>query len=323
MVFVELFTLVIFTVILARSSSVVVDNAITLATHFGVSQLAIGILLVAVSTSLPELSVSVSSSVAKEGAIAAGNVFGSNIANILLILGIGAYSFGFRVDRESLKDIALILLLTTIISVYIIIHSQMWGNALGFLEGLVLLIIAILYASHMLHHKSRGAFDEGPHVSRRIAFRSFLLFFAGIVAVIISSSLVVDSAVKLANLLGLSKSFIGATLIAVGTSLPELTVDLQAIRKRHYSLALGDAIGSNMVNITLVLGAAALISPITVNLQIFNAALLFAVVANMLFFYIAVVKRQFDRRSGMIMLATYAFYLILIFGLQSSELLPA
>ena len=302
MVLVEFVTLLIFTYLLTKSSSLVVDNASKLAGFFGVSQLAIGGLLIAVSTSLPELSVSVTSSAAHEGAIAAGNVFGSNIANILLILGIGAFMYGFKVGKENLPDLAFILFLTTIISVYILFHSQIGGNVLGFYEGLVLLLIAVWYAYRMLSKKSHPQTVHEKRVTRREAFNLFLLFFAGIVGVIISASLVVDAAVKLANLLGIAKSFIGATIIAVGTSLPELSVDLQALRKKQYGIALGDAIGSNMANITLVLGTAAIINPITVQLKIFIAALLFAIVANMLFFYIAVVKKQFNKRDGAIML---------------------
>lgn len=319
MVFVELVTLVVFIIILSRSSSLVVDNAVNLAIFFGISQLAIGVLLVAVSTSLPELSVSVTSSVVHEGAIAAGNVFGSNIANVLLILGFGAFRYGFKVGKDDFPDLAFILLFTSIISIYILFHSLLWGYALGFYEGVVLLLIAASFAYYMLSKKRRNSGASEECVNRQIALRSFLLFFLGVVGVIVSSSLVVDSAVKLANVLGLAKSFIGATIIAVGTSLPELSVDLQALRKKQYGLALGDAIGSNMANITLVLGTAAVISPISVQLKVFIAALLFAVVANMLFFYIAVVRRQFNKTSGAIMLGLYVVYLVTIFGLQTGE----
>jgi len=318
----ELLILVIFTAILAKSSSLVVESASKLAKFFGVSQLAIGMLLIAVSTSIPELSVSVLSSVANQGAIAAGNVFGSNIANILLILGLGAFLYGFRVEKETLQDLALVLLLTTVISAYILFHSQIFGNALGFYEGVLLLILAAWYAARMLGKKKMDYAKEKP-LGKKEGFTAFLLFFAGIVGVLISASLVVDSAVKLAELFGLAKSFIGATIIAIGTSLPELSIDLQAIRKKQFGLALGDAIGSNMANITLVLGAAAVISPIAVQLSVFSAALLFAVVANMAFFYIAVVKKKFERNEGLAMLALYLLYLAAIFYLQFGELAHA
>lgn len=316
----ELITLVIFIGVLAKASEAVVENAARLARFFGVSQLAVGMLLIAASTSLPELAVSVSSSVANEGSIAAGNVFGSNIANILLILGLGAFLYGFRVGRDALPDIALVLLLTTIISVYILFHSLVAGIALGLYEGALLLLIAVWYAHRMLGKRRLQNGQAERAVGMHEGLRSFLFFAAGVLVVIVSSGFVVDSAVKLAELAGLAKSFIGATLIAIGTSLPELTIDLQAIRKKQYGLALGDAIGSNMANIALVLGAAAAISPIVVQLKVFVAALLFAVVANMAFFYIAAVKREFGRREGAVMLAMYVAYLAAIFALQFGEI---
>ncbi|MFA4983118.1 MAG: hypothetical protein WC588_02775 [Candidatus Micrarchaeia archaeon] len=315
-----LMVLAISTFILAKSSEVVVESAVKLARFFHIGTLAIGMLLVAVSTSLPELSVSVVSSSAGEGAIAAGNVFGSNIANILLILGLGAALYGFRVDKESLKDIGIVLVLTTAISAYVLFHSLVFGSALGLYEGVALLIIAGWYGMRMLSKKRMDGGHAEKEVTRHEGMVAFLLFFAAIFIVIISSSFVVSSAVELADAFGLAKSFIGATIIAIGTSLPELTIDLQAIRKKQYGLALGDAIGSNMANITLVLGVAAAINPITVTLGVFVAALLFAVVANIAFFYVAAIKKAFGRREGIAMLLLYALYLVVIFSLQFSAI---
>lgn len=319
MAFAELLTLLIFTFILAKSSSVVVESAAKLARFFKVSQLAIGLLLISVSTSLPELSVSVMSSVAGEGAIAAGNVFGSNIADILLVLGLGAFLYGFKVGKKELEGIGLALLLTTVISIYIILHSEVFGFALGFYEGILLLLIAVWYASRLLRQKKMDDMKNEREIGRHEAFKAFLFFSGGIIAVIISSSFVVDSAISLAVMLGLAKSFIGATIIAIGTSLPELSIDLAAIRKKQYGLALGDAIGSTIANITLVLGTAAAISPIMVQLPVFIAALLFAVLANTGFLYVAAIKRSFGRREGIAMLALFAIYLIVIFYLQLNE----
>ena len=319
MALVALLTLLIFTFILSKASSLVVNNASKLARFFGISQLAIGFLLIAVSTSLPELAVSVASSSAKEGAIAAGNVFGSNIANILLVLGLGAFLYGFKVKKENLADIALVLLLTTLISSYIILHSQISQSALGLYEGILLLLIAGWYGWRVLGKKRAPEGQSEIPITRHQGLMAFLFFTAGILAVIISSSFVVDSAVKLAEIAGVSKSFIGATIIAIGTSLPELSIDLQAIRKKQYGLALGDAIGSNMANITLVLGAAAAINPIAVQLKVFIAALVFAIAANMLFFYLATLKKKFERKDGTLMLALYALYLLTIFFLQLNE----
>lgn len=315
----EAITLLISLAILSKSSSIVVENAVKLSKFFGVSQVAIGFILLAVSTSLPELAVSVISSTAGAGAIAAGNVFGSNIANILLILGISGFLYGLKIGKNDLKDIAIILVLTTIVSAYIIFNSSIRHQALGFLEGVILLLLFVFYLVYIFRKKK----IEGNginHITKKEALHAFVFFSASIIIVLVSASFVVDSAVKIAKLLHIAESFIGATLIAIGTSLPELSIDLQAIRKKHYGLALGDAIGSNMTNITLVLGTAVVIHPILVALPIFIAALLFAIIANLLLFYVAAVNRDLNKIGGALFLLVYVIYIITIFYLQVGEI---
>ncbi|MEM2963795.1 MAG: sodium:calcium antiporter [Candidatus Anstonellales archaeon] len=314
----ELFLLIGSTIFLAKSSELVVENAARLAKFFGISQLTIGMILIAVSTSLPELSVSVLSSVIHEGSIAAGNVFGSNIANILLVLGLGAFLYSFRIDKDSLPSLTYSLLLTTTISAYILIHSYFTDSALGFYEGIFLLLIGLWFLHNLLKDKRMK-----PIPTKRVhmyeGIKSFFLFLIGIIAVIISSGFVVDSAVNLSNILGLAKSFIGSTIIAVGTSLPELSIDLQSIKRRQYKLAIGDALGSNVVNLTLVLGSAAAISPISVNLKIFSVALLFAIIANIVFYYFVHERYKLAKTEGISLLIVYLFYIIIISSIQLKE----
>lgn len=318
MVLAEAASLLVFLTILAKSSGVVVENAVRLSKFFGISQVAVGFLLLSVSTSLPELSISVIASATGEGAIAAGNVFGSNIANILLILGTGAFVYGLQISKKELDDIAIILVLTTVISVYIIFNNTAGNQALGLLEGVILLLLFGLYAAYLLR-KKRVLENNENGITKKEALHSFLFFAGSITLVIISSGFVVDAAVKLARLLNIAESFIGATAIAIGTSLPELSIDLQALRKKHYGLALGDAIGSNMTNITLVLGVAAVIHPITVTLPVFIAALLFAIISNTLLFYAAAVNKNLKRQGGAMFLLIYAVYIVTIFYLQLSR----
>jgi cation:H+ antiporter len=319
MVLVESITLLISLAILAKSSSVVVENAAKLSKFFGISHVAIGFILLSVSTSLPELSVSILSSTAGEGAIAAGNVFGSNIADILLVLGTGALLYGLKIGKNELKDIAIVLVLTTIISVYIIFNSTIRNQALGFLEGIILILLFLFYVIYTFRKKSIEG-NGTKKVTKREALYAFLIFSAAIILVLVSASFVVDSVVKLAKLLNIAESFIGATIIAIGTSLPELALDLQAIRKKHYGLALGDAIGSTMTNTTLVLGTAAVIHPISIALPVFIAALLFATIANTVLFYVAAVNKQLGRFGGLLFLLIYLVYLVVIFYLQIGEL---
>jgi cation:H+ antiporter len=316
----EIVTLILSVIVLARAASIVVDNIVKLSRFFNVSQVAIGFVLLSMSTTVPELSVSVVSSAVGEGAIAAGNVFGSNIANILLILGLGGFLYGFKVGRADLKDIGLVLLLTTVISAYIIYNSSIEQKALGFAEGALLLTIFIAYIWHTMAARRTTDGNADGQVSKKEALDAFLLFGASIIVVLVSSGFVVSSATSVARMFGIAESFIGATVIAVGTSLPELSISLTAIRKKRYGVALGDAIGANMVNITLVLGAAAAINPIQVTLPVFIAALLFAVIANILLLYMAAVHRNINRDGGALFLAIYAVYLVLAFTLQINEL---
>jgi len=320
MVFSEVAMLLFSVIVLARSSSLVVDNAVKLSKYFNISQVAIGFILLAVATSLPELSVSVVSSSIGEGAISAGNVFGSNIANILLILGVGGFVFGLRISKADLKEIGFILLLTTIISAYIVFNSSVGQRALGFVEGVILLTIFAFYVWHTMQKKRFNDGNENGKISKKEALSAFVFFCFGVIIVMVSSGFVVSSAVSLARMLGIAESFIGSTIIAVGTSLPELSVDLQALRKKRYGIALGDAIGSNMTNITLVLGTAAAINPISVSIPVFIAALLFAVIANMLLLYAAAVNKGLQRLGGAIFITVYAVFLVTVFMLQVNEL---
>ena len=305
--------------ILSKAAEMVISSSVRLSKFFNINQAAMGFLMVAIATSLPELSVSVTSSLAGEGAISAGNVFGSNIANILLILGIGGFVYGMKITAPNLRDVALILLLTTIISVYIIYGSSVSFQALGLPEGLILLLIFAVYVWWTLRRKKSFNGNAKAKVTKEKALRAFVGFFVGIFLVIISSAFAVDSAVAIASGFGLAQSFIGATLIAIGTSLPELSTALAALRKKQYGLVLGNAVGSNMANITLVLGVTSAINPVSVQLPIFIAALLFAVIANTLLFYSAAVNKGIGRFSGAAYIVVYVIYLLAILGLQASE----
>src|SRR3989339_170172 len=323
MVFVELVLLIIFIFILAKSAAVVVENASVLAQFFKVSNIAIGVLLVAFSTSLPELAVAISSAIGGNGAISAGNVFGSNIANILVVFGIGAVLYSVIIPRKSLQYVIGILFLTTIISVYIIMNSLIFNRALGFLEGLLLLAIFFIYAAKFLKGSKvpeNGVNHGSSDVTRKEAFYAFAYFGIGIIAVLVSSEVVVSNAISVASELGIAESLLGATMIAIGTSLPELTINLQAFRSKKYDLAIGDALGSNVINLTVVLGTGALLNEIQINLSVFIAALLFAIVANMILLYFAVVGKKMQRNAGILFLFTYVLFLAVIIGLQATVL---
>ncbi|MEM4389409.1 MAG: sodium:calcium antiporter [Candidatus Micrarchaeia archaeon] len=309
MVLVDVLVLLVALAVLERASSKVIDSAVKLAQFFGVAEAAIGFVLVSVSTSLPELAVSVIASSAREGSIVAGNVFGSNIADSMLILGIIASFYVIRVARPDVKEIALVLLATSLIT-----SGMIYTTGLGRLEGALLILAFVVYVFYLT--RKRVSVSGPDTITKEVALRAFAWFCAGIVLVLVSAHFVVESAVAIANKLELAKSFVGATIVAVGTSLPELAIDIQAVRKKRYGLALGDAIGSMMANLTLVLGLAAFMNPIMLNMVVFLPIMLFAVAANTILFYFMSTQNRLARREGLVMLAFYALYLFVIFNVQ-------
>jgi len=313
--------LVLSAVVLAKSADIVVESLTRLSRYFGISQFAVGMVLLAVVTSLPELAVAVVSASIGEGAISAGNVFGSNIANILLVLGLGAFIYGTKVPRKNVGEIALVLLLTTVLSAYIVFSSTVVGRALGFFGGAMLLLLFAGYVYYLMKEKRKipNSAADGK-INKKKALSAFITFVAGIIVVFISSGFVVDNAVVTAREFGVAESFIGATIIAVGTSLPELSTGLQALRRKRYGIAIGNAIGSNMTNLTLVLGTTAVISEIYVNLPIFIVALLFAIVANAILLYYAAIREDMGKYSGALLLSIYALFIVVIAGLQVREI---
>ena len=206
---------------------------------------------------------------------------------------------------------------------YIIFSSQIYGTALGFFTGVLLLAAFAGYVYYLLSEKKAVSAKANDKIDKRKALRSFLVFVGGMVVLFISSGFVVDNAVLTAESFGLARSLIGATVIALGTSLPELSTTLQAARKRRYGMAAGNIIGSNMTNITLVLGTTAVLGDVEVRLPVFVAALLFAIVANAILLYFAAVRKSMGRYTGLAFLLLYIVFIILITGLQAAGTAPA
>jgi len=310
---------------LAKSSDVVTDKAIILSDYFGISRMAIGFLLLAGSTSLPEFSVAVVSSVMGNGAISAGNVFGANIADILLILGACAIGYGLVLKKEDATEILAVLLVTSAIMLYFIYSALVLSSpAIERLEGALLLLAFLVYVYYVMVSKKFPNLD-GRKVAKKEALSAFILFFISIGVVVLSAGLAVDSVTKLSELVDISRSFLGATLVSIGTTLPELSVSLSAARKKEYSLAFGNAVGSTIVNLTAVLGVAAVINPIVILApSTFLATLIFAVLANLILLYIAIRVKKLGKLSGIILFAIYISFLVVLYIAESQNgLLPA
>ncbi len=314
----EALVLVAALAILAKSSDLVSDKSVVLAEYFRISQMAIGFILISASTSIPELAVAVVSASTGQGALSAGNVFGANVADILWVAGICAFVYGLRLSRKDLVDVAAVILATTAIMVYFVYSAFVLGSpTIDGTEGAVLVLAFFAYVFYVLR-KKKFADGDGNKVARRDAAQAFAIFFFGIILVLVSSGFVVDYAVRISEASGLSRSLIGGTIIALGTTLPELSVAIASMRKGRHGLALGNVLGSTVINMTLVLGAGALINTITIGVPAsFLTILLFAIFSNVLVFYFSLTRTKIGRAAGAFLLALYSLYIVLLLYSES------
>ncbi len=228
---VDIILLLVFLAVLSKSADVAVDEAEKFSDFLGVSKLAIGFLLIAMLTSLPELSVSVFASLVGSGGIVFGNVFGANIYDMLFVLGLSAFFYKtIKVSKEEMNDILTIIGITSFIIAYMLLNAFFGSGSLGPIEGVLLLA---LFCSYAFFTSKKKRIDDGAKpVSKKRALWSFVFLVFAIIAVLVSAELAVEYALKVVADFNLSESFISASLFAFGTTLPELSVTLQATRRK-------------------------------------------------------------------------------------------
>jgi len=296
-----------------------ITNAIKTSEITGLGKMTIGFILIAFSTSLPEFCVAVITAFTGESAISIGNVIGSNIVNVCLIIGLAALLvalFGRSrtvnmippMVKEEFGSLYFGLFVASIIPV-----SLLYLAHASWFIGMVLLLVFVLYTYQLskIRIPTKG---EGIPEGERRRVRSYVaLTFAGVAGVVISSYFIVDSAVKIAEFAGVPKALISATIIAFGTSLPEFSVDVNAFLKGHSALALGDIVGSCFINITLILGVTLVASPLEVNMIVFSDLVIFSLIANLFLWYFLTIGR-IGWREGAILLFVYLLFLATTIG---------
>jgi len=259
-ILIALILLAVFLIVLNQSSLMTITYAVKVSDIAGLGKTTVGFSLLAFSTSLPELSVAFTSAFTGEARVSVGNVIGSNIVNISLIVGLAALIMGRRhphkinvipsFAREELKSVYFGLFISSIIPLSLLFIVQA-----SWIIGLILIVVFVVYTYKLskirIPSENRNNVPEGE----KMKLKRYVLFtLAGIFGVIISASFLVESAVAIAEFAGVPRILIGATIIAFGTSLPELTLDLRSFLKGHPALAFGDIVGSSFVNTTLILG---------------------------------------------------------------------
>ncbi|WP_440210760.1 calcium/sodium antiporter [Actinobacillus pleuropneumoniae] len=304
--------IVIGLILLVWSADKFVEGAASSARHFGMSPLLIGIVIVGFGTSAPEMLVSASSALKGASGIALGNAYGSNITNIALILGVTALIKPIIVASEVIKKELPMLILITLVSAYMLFDAQVTQ-----IEAVILLIIFAVYMGWTIWVALRSKNDtlaqtESLNEERLPIGKALFWVVIGLLFLMASSQLLVWGAVEIAKYFGVSDLVIGLTIVAVGTSLPELASSIIAARKGESDLALGNIVGSNLFNTLAVVGIAGAIEPMQVEAEVFSRDMLvmLAVTALLFFFAFSFRKRagRINRAEGAILFICYVAY---------------
>ena len=297
----EYLLLLIGFVLFIKGADFFVDGSSSLARIMKVPSVIIGLTIVAMGTSAPEASVSVNAALAGSNDIAISNVIGSNLFNGLVVVGVCAFMAGFKTNPEILKrDMPLNIIVTAILCIMLL------DRHINHIEGIILLISMAVYIAVMVISalKNRETADECKILSLP---KSLIFIIGGLIAVIFGGTLVVDNACLIAKDFGVSENFIGLTIIAIGTSLPELVTSITATRKGDSGLALGNAIGSNLFNILFILGMSATICPLNVLSESIIDCIILLVSAVILYVF-ARTKKTMNRWEGIVCVFLYVGY---------------
>ena len=305
-------------VFLIMGADLFVDGSSNVAKLLGVPSIIIGLTVVAFGTSMPEASVSISSALKGANELAVSNVVGSNIFNLLVVLGASALIKPVCCQKDSVKkEIPFSILCTVALLGALFLGKNAEGFTLGWVAGLILLALFAFYMywqiSAALKARKAGTIeaeaDDGEKIS---VWKSLLFIVIGIAGIILGGNMVVNGATTIAEVLGMDETLIGMTIVAVGTSLPELVTSMVAAKKGESDLALGNAIGSNIFNIVFILGFSALISPMTVDiLAIIDTIAVIGVSALVLAF--SATGKKISRVEGGIMIVAYIAYFVYMF----------
>jgi cation:H+ antiporter len=299
-------------VLLIKGADMLIDGSVSIAQRYNVSSLVIGLTVVAFGTSAPELAVNVMASLRGNNGLVIGNVVGSNIANVLLILGISAMIKTLGVKSNTVwREIPFSLISALVLGYMVndILFFSGQADSVSRADGLVLMTgfaIFIFYTFKLSKKETEEEIVEIQHSVGKSAF----LFVLGLIGLVLGGRWIVNGAVEIAQVFGLSESFIGFTIVAIGTSLPELATGVMAVRKGNTDIAIGNVIGSNIFNVFWVLGLSATINPISFNAEDNYSVMVNVIVSVVLFALLFIGKRQqLQRWQGALLFIGYVAYL--------------
>ena len=302
--------------LLIKGADIFVDGASSIAKKIGIPSVIVGLTIVSLGTSAPELAVSLISSFNGNNGIAVGNVLGSNLFNTLVVLGGTAIVAPLLIKKSTIKRDYIATLVVTILTCFLIFGLVPKSeNMLSRISGIILLVVCIAYMFILVKAAKKDSVKDEENTSEIKMSKNILLSLIGVVGIVFGGNLVVDSATNIAYALGMSEKLVGLTIVAVGTSLPELVTSIVAALKGENDIALGNVLGSNIFNLVLILGASATISPITVSgVMLIDFIILIAVTLfiGALIFFNKKEDKRLGRLEGIILVVIYVAYLAYI-----------
>ena len=309
--FLQIVLLIIGFAMLIKGADLFVDGAAGVADRFGIPQIIIGLTIVAFGTSAPEAAVSITSALKGSAELAVGNVLGSNILNVLLILGLTAVIRPIKMQTQTYKyELPFVMFSTVLVAVLGYV-----GGSINLFDGIILWVFMILFLVYLFRSAKKGKTDlvempdeDGEGAKPKSVWLLILFIIVGGAMIVLGSNFTVDSASFIAKKFGMTDRLIGLTIVAFGTSLPELVTSVIAARKGNSDIAIGNIVGSNIFNILFILGTTALITniPYAMNFN-FDAAIALAALV-ILFVLVSNKEKTLKRWGGALMLASYAAY---------------
>lgn len=315
MLIIEILLFVVGFVLLIKGADLLVEGASSIAKSFNISQIVIGLTIVSFGTSAPELVVNVLASLSGSSDITIGNVVGSNIANILLILGVAGIIYPIHTQKNTVwKEIPFALLAAIVL---LIISNDVFFNSGENLisrgDGLLLLLFLAIFLTYVFAI-SKDNKDTEEEIKSLPLKKSILFVVLGITGLVLGGKFIVDSAISIARMLSVSESVIGFTLVAIGTSLPELATSAVAAYKKNSDIAIGNVVGSNIFNVFFIMGVSSVINPIPFNNNL-NIDLIFLVAVSLILFFSMFTgkKRNIGRVEGIFFILLYGIYMVRFF----------
>ncbi len=304
-------------ILLIKGADFLVDGASSLARKFNIPDIIIGLTIVSIGTSMPELFVSSTSTINGSSDMAIGNIIGSNLCNLLMILGISTIIKPVKFQKETrLIEIPICLIITTIFAIFCNTSGE-----ISRIEAIVLIFLFVLFIIYTIIMAKKGNSFDGNTVieiqtdDKPLSLKkSIILIVLGIVGLKVGGDFTVENATNLARMFSISEKIIGLTILAIGTSLPELVTSVTAAIKGNSDIAIGNIIGSNIFNILLIIGVSAIISPLTYNIT-YNIQIGILILATIILSIFPIIppKNEMSRFNGLIYLAIYIIYMIIIF----------